>query len=76
MLHGRLRLATMDASWDGSAGELLIIPRTRGSLRPLEDMAVLLAVAKIDRMKRRGKPHSFTDPVLVANPAHQAAQVR
>jgi quercetin dioxygenase-like cupin family protein len=47
VLHGRVRLATTEASWDGSAGDLLIIPRARHSLRALEDAAVLLTVAKI-----------------------------
>jgi quercetin dioxygenase-like cupin family protein len=47
VLHGRVRLATTEASWDGSAGDLLIILRARNSLRGLEDAAVLLTVAKI-----------------------------
>jgi hypothetical protein len=42
-----VRLATTEASWDGSAGDLLIILRARNSLRGLEDAAVLLTVAKI-----------------------------
>ena len=47
MLHARVRLTTREASWDGSAGDLLIIPRARHSLRALEDAAPLLTVAKI-----------------------------
>jgi hypothetical protein len=40
-------LATAEASWDGSAGDLLIIPRAHHSLTALEDAAVLLTVAKV-----------------------------
>jgi quercetin dioxygenase-like cupin family protein len=47
VLHGRVRLATTDAAWDGSPGDLLIIPRARHTLTALEDAVVLLTVAKI-----------------------------
>jgi quercetin dioxygenase-like cupin family protein len=47
VLHGRVRLATTDAAWDGSQGDLLIIPRARHTLTALEDAVALLTVAKI-----------------------------
>jgi quercetin dioxygenase-like cupin family protein len=49
VLQGRVRLSTRDASWDGAPGDLLIIPAGRHSLTALEDCALLLTVAKIDR---------------------------
>jgi quercetin dioxygenase-like cupin family protein len=46
VLHGRVRLSTGDVGWEGSTGDLLIVPTARHTLDALEDSAVLLTVAK------------------------------
>ena len=46
VLSGRVRLATSEHSWEGSAGDLLIVPGTRHSLEALEASTILLTVAK------------------------------
>lgn len=46
VLHGRVRLTAGDTSWDGSPGDLLIVPQSRHTLAALENAAVLLTVAK------------------------------
>lgn len=48
VLHGRVRLSTGDLDWEGSPGDLLIVPSARHSLDAIEDSAVLLTVAKHD----------------------------
>lgn len=46
VLRGRVRLAAGDVSWEGSAGDLLVVPDAPHSLTALADAAVLLTVAK------------------------------
>ena len=46
VLHGRVTLATNSTSWEGTAGDLLIVPNATQSLEALEDAVVLLTVAK------------------------------
>jgi quercetin dioxygenase-like cupin family protein len=46
VLSGRVRLGANDAAWDGSPGDLLIVPDSRHTLEALEDSTVLLTVAK------------------------------
>lgn len=44
VLHGRVRLAAGDVSWDGSTGHLIAVPDAPHSLEALEDSVVLLTV--------------------------------
>lgn len=44
VLHGRVRLAGNGVEWDGSPGDLLIIPQGCHTLHALDDSAVLLTV--------------------------------
>jgi quercetin dioxygenase-like cupin family protein len=46
VLHGRVSLRAGDDSWEGSPGDLLVVPDARHSLEALEDSVVLLTVAK------------------------------
>jgi quercetin dioxygenase-like cupin family protein len=44
VLHGRVRLVAGDVAWEGSPGDLLIVPQDRHTLHAIEDSAVLLTV--------------------------------
>ena len=44
VLHGRVRLRVGNEGWEGSPGDLLVVPADRHSLDALEDSAVLLTV--------------------------------
>jgi quercetin dioxygenase-like cupin family protein len=46
VLTGRVRLEGGEDAWEGSAGDLLIVPDVRHALEALEDSSVLLTVAK------------------------------
>ncbi|MDJ0357724.1 cupin domain-containing protein [Paenarthrobacter sp. PH39-S1] len=46
VLSGRVVLSSGDTSWEGSPGDLLIVPQARHSLRAMEAGSVLLTVAK------------------------------
>ncbi len=46
VLSGRVRLVAGSDEWEGSGGDLLIVPERRHSLEADEDSVVLLSVAK------------------------------
>lgn len=46
VLQGRVRLTNAEAGWEGSAGDHLVVPRTRHALAALEDSVILLTVVK------------------------------
>ncbi|MBO0680231.1 cupin domain-containing protein [Mycolicibacterium sp. S2-37] len=50
VLEGRVRLDAGEHSWEGGAGDLVVIPDARHSLHALEDSAVLLTV--MNRLSR------------------------
>ncbi len=45
VLQGRVRLVAEAASWEGSPGDLLVVPQATHSLEAIEDSVVLLTVA-------------------------------
>lgn len=47
VLSGRVRLATADAAWDGTDGDLINVPHARHTLEAVEDSAVLLTAVPL-----------------------------
>lgn len=47
VLHGRVRLTAGSDAWEGSTGDLIIVPDTRHALEAIEASTVLLTVAKL-----------------------------
>jgi quercetin dioxygenase-like cupin family protein len=46
VLHGRVRVTNSTSGWDGTPGDLIVLPRERHGLRAVEDSVVLLTVSK------------------------------
>ena len=47
VLHGRVRLIAGEDAWEGSLGDLIIVPDSRHALEAIEASTVLLTVAKL-----------------------------
>jgi quercetin dioxygenase-like cupin family protein len=47
VLRGRVELRAADVVWNGSPGDLLVVPDSRHSLAATEDSVILLTVAKL-----------------------------
>lgn len=47
VITGRVRVVGDRASWEGSPGDLLVVPRERSAIQAIEDSVVLLTVAKL-----------------------------
>lgn len=45
VLQGRVRLTQDTTNWEGSAGDHIVVPKSRHGLQALEDSAVLLTVS-------------------------------
>lgn len=52
---GRIQVGAGNRYWDGTPGDLIIIPNGRHTLHALEDAAVLRAVAKTQWPRHGGK---------------------
>lgn len=47
VLGGRVRVVGDGTSWDGTTGDLIVVPRGRSSIYAIEDSTLLLTVAKV-----------------------------
>jgi quercetin dioxygenase-like cupin family protein len=47
VITGRIRLVTGHDSWDGRAGDLIVVPQQRHALQAIEDCAVLLTAVPL-----------------------------
>lgn len=47
VLHGRVRLTAGEDAWEGSGGDLIIVPDSSHALEAIETSTILLTVAKI-----------------------------
>lgn len=47
VLRGRVTLVAGDNRWNGSPGDLMVVPDARHALEAVEDSVVLLTVAKL-----------------------------
>ena len=47
VLSGRVRLAAGETSWNGSPGDLLVVPNARHTLEAVEPSVVFMTVAKL-----------------------------
>jgi quercetin dioxygenase-like cupin family protein len=70
VLHGRVRLSAGTEGWEGSPGDLLIVPAVRHTLDALEDSTVLLTVGMGNR---RGE---WESPRCPATPNSTSADVQ
>ena len=61
VLHGRVRLSTGTASWEGRSGDLIVVPQARHSLHALEDSAILLTVVKLGDTPHPEMPANAVD---------------
>lgn len=52
VLSGQVRLATATQTWEGTAGDYLVLATQRHSLTALDDAAVILTVALHSRTDR------------------------
>ncbi|MDX6310061.1 MAG: hypothetical protein QOI06_3107 [Nocardioidaceae bacterium] len=46
VLHGRVTLVANETRWNGSPGDLLIVPDSRHALEAVDDSVILLTVGK------------------------------
>ena len=47
VLHGRVRLAAGEVSWEGASGHLIVVPDESHTLEALEDAVILLTAVNV-----------------------------